>query len=157
MPPQNVIDLLDIIEPAAVIETVNIRGTDFQVRGVSNREYANLLRRFPMLDPVEPAPVLPRADVIDADADLKRAVVAIGFGCPGNEEVEARIEAKFSREEMQTLSDTIFRLTNPPSAGPLAPGAAEPQPANANPGKAADGALSSSSTNSSGTDTPAPM
>jgi hypothetical protein len=156
---QEVIDLLDIIEPGGVIESVYVSGFEVPVRGMTNREYAMLLRRFPILDAAEPAPALPRADRLDADEDLKSAIIAIGLGFPGDEVVEAKVD-RLWREERRLLSDTILRLTNPQSAGPLERGNGEarplPSPEPENPGKAEGSASSSSSTNSSHTDTSAP-
>lgn len=153
------LDLLDNIEPAAIVETVNIRGTEFPVRGMSIREWAAILKRFPSLDddaPDTPAPLGRRVDSIMDNLEIATAVIAIGFGQPGDKEIEAKIEAKFSNEERQTLFDAVIRLTRG-DAGPLPAAAERPNPEPENPGKAAALASSSSSTSSSAADTTAPM
>lgn len=164
------LDLLDNIAPAAIVEMVPIRDVAFPVRGMSLREWIAVLKRFPGLDAepeargagdplnsyIEAGEMARRADAIVENQDMAVAVIAIGFGCPGDPAVEAKIEAKFSQDEQQALFDAVIRLTRGAAGGPLAPGGVAAAAAPANPGKAAALASSSSSTSSSAAATTAP-
>jgi hypothetical protein len=176
MPP---IDL-DDIEPYAATELVRLQrrehrqrgGTtkiiEIEVRGISIREYAALVRRFPAVEsngnalltaPAEPTGVIDRADKLVEDLDVALAVVAIGLNSPGDKAIEGKIEAKFSEQEIKQLFEAVMTLTRPPSAGPLEGAGGEEGllPGSQSPGRAADGALSSPSTHSSTLDTSATM
>lgn len=155
------LDLLDNLGPAAIVELVPVREVEFPVRGMTLREWATVIKRFPGLDAAAEeaasggAPVLARrVDAVVENLDMAIAVIAIGFGCPGDAATEKKIEAKFSDDEIQALFDAVIRLTRS-DPRPLAPGAV-PSAGPANPGKARGSASSSSSTSSSPATTSAP-
>lgn len=168
---------IDDIEPALATGEVTIHrpGGDIalEVRGFTIREWAAIVKRFPAMEPVGDALMTPpedgaepparsvtdRVNDILLDLSVACAVIAIGLNSPGDPEVEAKVEAKFSDLEIREIFDKVLSLSRPPAAGPLVGGAngGAPQPGHAaeSPGRAEDGALSSQSTRSSGLDTSA--
>lgn len=115
--------LLDIAPPEIAIERFEIRGGFVEVRGLRNREWAALLRRFPDLmrqqasgnGEVDP-------DMLDRLGQIMPAVIAAGAGACGDEGSEAAISERLSEDEQQQIFNAVMRLTNPPA--PLAGGPA---------------------------------
>lgn len=126
--------LLDIAPPEIVAERIEIRGGTLEVRGLRNREWVALLRRFPELR----QPQVLGADDLDAEKiDLMEkimpAAIAAGLGVSGDETTEELVRERLSESEQQQVFNAIMRLTNPPSplaespaqAGQSSAGAAE--------------------------------
>lgn len=111
--------ILDIAPPEIATETFEIRGGKLEVRGLRNREWAALLRRFPELreqqntqaDELSP-------EMVDRMETVMPAVIAAAAGTCGNEEIEAAIAQRLTDAEQVAVFSTVMRLTMPPA--PLA-------------------------------------
>jgi hypothetical protein len=149
------VSLLDIAPPEVTTEEVDIRGTKLVVRGVSNLEYAALLKRFPVLaksvagdtrrltllakeklsagEALELARLIQEPeDEMFAGMESAPALIAAGLGHPGDAAYEAGVMERLSDAERDQILAVIMRLTVPPKAedvGPLAPGAGQAAPA----------------------------
>lgn len=117
--------LLDIAPPEARTETIDIRGTLLEVRGLRNREWAIVLNRFPQLRRREgeegggkPGGTVDEDSAL-ASLDAIVPVIAAGLGKIGDRETEAQILERLSDEEQGRLFAAIMRLTLP-APGPLA-------------------------------------
>lgn len=110
--------LLDIAPPEIAAERVNIRGSELEVRGIRNREWAALLRRFPELRKQAAGITVPEEDMAVASIEIMPAVIAAGLGNTGDEKTEALIAERLSDAEQAEVFGVIMRLTNPPA--PLA-------------------------------------
>ena len=105
--------LLDIAPPEIAAECVEIRGTPLRVRGIRNREWALLLRRFPVLQKQAVGMAVSEEDMAVASIEVMPAVIAVSLG-----EAEHDVAERLSDAEQAELFGVIMRLTNPP--GPLA-------------------------------------
>lgn len=111
--------LLDIAPPEIATERFEIRGGHVEVRGIRNKEWAALLRRFPDLmrqqvsgnGEVDP-------DMLDRLCEIMPPVIAAAAGACGDAGSEAAIAERLTESEQQQIFNAIMRLTNPPS--PLA-------------------------------------
>lgn len=110
--------LLDIAPPEVVAESVTIRGTEIEVRGLRNREWAALLKRFPELRKQAAGLMVPEEDMAVASIDIMPAVIAAGIIDRENAITEADIAERLTDAEMARVFGVIMLLTNPPA--PLA-------------------------------------
>lgn len=110
--------LLDIAPPEIAAERIDIRGTELEVRGIRNREWALLLRRFPELRKQAAGLTIPEEDMAVASIEIMPAVIAAGLGNTGDEKTETLIAERLTDAEQAEVFGAIMRLTNPPS--PLA-------------------------------------
>ena len=110
--------LLDIAPPEIAAERINIRGTEIEVRGIRNREWAALLRRFPELRKQAAGLTIPEEDMAVASIEIMPAVIAAGLGNAGDDKTEALIAERLTDAEQAEVFNAIMRLTNPPA--PLA-------------------------------------
>ena len=123
--------LLDIAPPDLATATVDIRGTSITVHAIRNRDWVQLMRRFPQL----------RRSVLDDEwagvhhLETIPAIIAAGLGKVCDEAEERLVEERLSDQEQQQLHNAIMRLTNGP-----APLAESPVPA----GQVANGQMNSS-------------
>ena len=133
--------LLDIAPPEIAAERINIRGTELELRGIRNREWAALLRRFPELRKQAAGLAIPEEDMAVASIEIMPAVIAAGLGNTGDEKTEALIAERLTDAEQAEVFGAIMRLTNPPA--PLAESPVEA--GQADNGKAATTTLKASS------------
>lgn len=115
--------ILDIAPPEIATERFDIRGGHVEVRGLRNREWAALLRRFPdLMKQVNGGEVDP--EMLERMVAIMPAVIAAAAGTAGDEAVEAAISERLTEPEQQHIFNAIMRLTNPlPLAGsPVAAG-----------------------------------
>jgi hypothetical protein len=110
--------LLDIAPPEISVERVDIRGTELEVRGIRNREWAMLLRRFPELRKQAAGGSVSDEDMAVASIEIMPAVIAAGLGNTGDAKTEALIAERLTDAEQAEVFGAVMRLTNPPS--PLA-------------------------------------
>lgn len=129
--------ILDIAPPEISAERVNIRGTELEVRGIRNREWAMLLRRFPVLQKQAAGGTVDPEEMTVASIEIMPAVIAAGLGNTGDQQTEDAIAERLSDAEQAEVFGVIMRLTNPPdplaaspvvAAGQGANGAATTQP-----------------------------
>lgn len=133
--------ILDIAPPEIATERFDIRGGHVEVRGLKNREWAALLRRFPdLMRQVNGGEVDP--EMLERMVAIMPAVIAAAAGTAGDEAVEAAISERLTEPEQQQIFNAIMRLTNPPA--PLAGGPAAEAGQAAN-GKATTSPMPSSS------------
>lgn len=122
-------DIFDIAPPELLAEVVDIRGTQLEIRGLSEREWVRLLRRFPQLRnrsaKPEPASVESGDDQALANLDILAPVIAAGLGKIADNETEAEIAKRLTFVEQMNVFNAVIRLTvGPPSPLPEAPVAA---------------------------------
>lgn len=111
--------LLDIAPPEIAAETFEFRGGSLTVRGIRNREWAMLLRRFPELRKQAAGIAVPEEDMAAASIEIMPAVIAAGAGNIGDEKTETLIVERLTDAEQAEVFGAVMRLTNPP-ASPLA-------------------------------------
>lgn len=114
--------ILDIAPPEIAVERISIRGKELEVRGIRNREWAALLRRFPELRKQAAGIAVSEEDMAVASIEIMPVVIAAGLGNSGDEKTETLIAERLSDAEQAEVFGAIMRLTNPPS--PLAGGPA---------------------------------
>lgn len=110
--------ILDIAPPEIAVERVNIRGTELDVRGIRNREWAMLLRRFPELRRLAAGIAVAEEDMAASSIEIMPAVIAAGLGNTGDEKTEALIAERLTDVEQAEVFGAVMRLTNGPA--PLA-------------------------------------
>lgn len=110
--------ILDIAPPEIATERFEIRGGAVEVRGLRNREWAALLRRFPDLLRQQTADGEANPDFLDRMESILPAVIAAAVGACGDAESEKAIAERLTEPEQAQIFAAIMRLTNPPS--PLA-------------------------------------
>lgn len=112
--------ILDIAPPEIATETFEIRGGKLEVRGLRNREWAALLRRFPDLRQQQNALTDEDLDpeMVDRMATVMPAVLAAAAGTCGDEKIEAAIALRLTEAEQTQVFSAVMRLTMPPA--PLA-------------------------------------
>lgn len=115
--------ILDIAPPEIAAETINIRGSALQVRGIRNREWAGLMRRFPELRKQAAGMLIPAEEMAVLSLELTPAAIALVLGQP-----EDVIDERFSDAEQVQIFNVIMRLTNPPSPLAESPAKAGPVP-----------------------------
>lgn len=106
--------ILDIAPPEIAVERINIRGKDLEVRGIRNREWAALLRRFPELRKQAAGIAVSEEDMAVASIEIMPVVIAAGLGASGDEKTETLIAERLSDAEQAEVFGAIMRLTNPP-------------------------------------------
>ncbi len=119
--------LLDIAPPEIAAETFEFRGGSLTVRGIRNREWAMLLRRFPELRKQAAGIAVPEEDMAAASIEVMPAVIAAGAGNIGDEAIEGLIVERLTDAEQAEVFGTIMRLTHPPlplAESPVAAGQA---------------------------------
>lgn len=107
--------LLDIAPPEIVSERVTIRGTEIEIRGIRNRGWAVLMRRFPVLRQQMAGTTIPDDELAVASMEVMPAVIAAGLV---EKVAEEDIADRLTDAEQSELFAAIMRLTNPPA--PLA-------------------------------------
>lgn len=115
--------ILDIAPPEIAAETINIRGGEIKVRGLRNREWAGLMRRFPELRKQVAGMLIPTEEMAVLSLELTPAAIALVLGQP-----EDVIDERFSDAEQVQIFNVIMRLTNPPSPLAESPAKAGPAP-----------------------------
>ena len=110
--------LLDIAPPEVVSERVNIRGTELEVRGIRNREWAALLKRFPELRKQAAGLAVSEEDMAAVSIELMPAVIVAGIIDAEHVITEAAVAERLTDAEQAEVFSVIMRLTNPPA--PLA-------------------------------------
>src|SRR5688572_21690040 len=110
--------LLDIAPPEIAAERINVRGTELEVRGIRNREWALLLRRFPELRKQAAGIAVSEEDMAVASIEIMPVVIAAGLGSAGDAKTETLIAERLTDAEQAEVFSVVMRLTNPPS--PLA-------------------------------------
>jgi hypothetical protein len=112
--------MVSLIDVGELSETVNIRGVEVPVTGISGRGLLGLLEKFPEVRKLFAA----RADEVDDTAwaklapDALASVIAAGTGTPGDEaaiEVANGLPVSVQLE----LIEAILRLTFPDGLGPF--------------------------------------
>lgn len=137
----------DIAPPEALAERFEIRGGSFTVRGLRNREWAQIWKRFPLLRRLADGEEVDKVELDLEAAEAHPAIIAAAVGRVGDRELEALILDRLSDDEMQAAFQAIMRLGSrpttspPPEAGELAAGQA---------GEAAAAEAAASSTTSPG-------
>lgn len=111
--------VLDIAPAEIAAERIDIRGTEIEVRGLRNREWAGLMRRFPELRKQAAGIAIPPEEAAVLSLELTPAVMAIVLGQPENV-----IDERFSDAEQAHIFGVIMRLTNAPSPLAESPAAA---------------------------------
>lgn len=115
--------LFDIAPPEIATEAVDIRGMAIEVRGLSARAIARLMKRFPDMRAQSAGRDVSQDDMLVTGIEAAPAIIAEGLVEPVPEE---EIVRRLSPDEQASLIAAIMRLTNPPApAGPLAEGAAD--------------------------------
>ena len=110
--------LLDIAPPEVVAERVTIRGAELEVRGIRNREWAALLKRFPELRKQAAGLAVSEEDMAVASIELMPAVIVAGIIDAEHDLTEGDVAERLSDAEQAEVFGVIMRLTNPPA--PLA-------------------------------------
>lgn len=111
--------ILDIAPPEISTETFEIRGGSIEVRGLRNREWAALLRRFPELRQQQIAAAEDLSpEMVDRMEAVMPAVIAAAAGTCGDENIEAAIADRLTESEQVAVFSAVMRLTMPPA--PLA-------------------------------------
>lgn len=111
--------ILDIAPPEILTETFEIRGGKLEVRGLRNREWAALLRRFPELrnqQAIDPNDL--DDETLNRMAMVMPPVIAAAAGTCGDEGIEAAIAERLTEAEQTAIFAAVMRLTSPPA--PLA-------------------------------------
>lgn len=136
--------LLDIAPPEILTKRFEIRGGAIEVRGIKNREWAILQRRFPELNKLMETSEEERAGMTEENIALNAngivaAIIAAGLGFCGNEETEELINDRLLEDEQVEIFGAVMELTaeqNKEQAkktgtklGPLANGANKTKPA----------------------------
>lgn len=116
--------LLDIAPPEIAAERIDIRGTELEVRGIRNRDWAALLRRFPELRKQAAGIAVTEEDMAVASIEVMPAVIAAGLGNLGDAKTEALIVERLTDAEQAEVFGAVMRLTNPPSPLAESPAAA---------------------------------
>lgn len=122
--------LLDIAPPEILAERIDIRGTELEVRGIRNREWAALLRRFPELRKQAAGIAVPEEDMAFVSIEVMPAVIAAGLGNIGDAKTETLICERLTDAEQAEVFGAVMRLTNPPpplAESPVAAGQANGQ------------------------------
>lgn len=117
--------LLDIAPPEIAAERFDIRGGYLEVRGIRNREWAVLLRRFPDLMRQQPEGADVDPEMLDRMDTMIPAVIAAATGACGDAGIEAAIAERLTEAEQQHIFGVVMRLTNPPpplAGSPVAAG-----------------------------------
>lgn len=120
--------ILDIAPPEVTTETIDIRGTLIEVRGIRNRDWAGLLRRFPALRAQVFGITIPDEEMAVSSIEVMPAVIAAGLVEKAD---EVAVVERLSDAEQSAVFATIMRLTMPP-----APLAESPAPAGQDAGPA---------------------
>jgi len=110
------VGLLDIL-PAH--ETVKVGGTDVQVGGLSIKDIALLMGRFPTVRDLLSGNSVGAEDVITTCGDAVGAIIACGCNLGRNAQAE-EIAARLTIGEQLDLLSAIIRLTVPEGFGPFA-------------------------------------
>lgn len=137
--------LLDIAPPEIVTKRFEIRGGAIEVRGVKNREWAILQRRFPELNKLMETSEEERAGLREENLALNAggivaAIIAAGLGFCGDVDTEELIEDKLTEDEQIEIFGAVMELTaeqnkeqikkiGAKTADPLANGAGKPKSA----------------------------
>jgi hypothetical protein len=113
-------DLEDIAPPEVTAEIVDIRGKELKVRGLRNREWAMLFKRFPVLRRQAKGEPVSEEERADTALESQPAIIACGLGRPGDAKAEALIVDRLDDAEMRRVFDVIMRLGQPDpwAAGP---------------------------------------
>lgn len=123
--------LLDIAPPEIVTRKFEVRGGTLEVRGITNKEYVILLRRFPEWQKQLNGEDVDLTEMVD---QLLSAVIAAGLGAIGDEETEALVIDRLTDSERTIVFRAIMELTSPQSSSALRPLADGRAPAKLNGG-----------------------
>jgi hypothetical protein len=107
--------LLDI---APVSVTVNVRGTDLEVKGISAKDVVNLLKRFPEIRKLLVNRTVTPEALIEFVPDAISAIIAAGTGAGGDKQVEERAATLAVAEQAKILGH-VLKLTFPEGLGPF--------------------------------------
>lgn len=108
--------LLDIAPPEIVTKRFEIRGGAVEVRGIKNREWAILQRRFPELNKLMETSEEERARMTEENLALNAngivaAIIAAGLGACGDENIEELINDRLLENEQIMVFGAIMELT----------------------------------------------
>lgn len=108
--------LLDIAPPEIITKRFEIRGGAIEVRGLKNREWAILQRRFPDLQKLMELPEEERMGMNQENVGLSAdgivtAIIAAGLGFCGNSETEELINDRLTEDEQVEIFGAIMELT----------------------------------------------
>jgi len=90
--------------------TVRVKGEDRQVTGISLQTIFGLVRRFPQLQPLLELKELTPMQIVEVAPDAIGAILAAGFGKPGDLAAEKDSETIAVGRQMQVF-DAIWKLT----------------------------------------------
>lgn len=108
--------LLDI---APLSETISVGGKQIEVSGISIKNVANLLVRYPkLLDILLQRKTLDAKELVSLVPEATAAVIAIGVGRPSDKKFEAKAETLAIGDQIALVS-AIIKFTLPGGFGPL--------------------------------------
>lgn len=107
--------LLDIAPPDVAFEEVPIDrvGKTLRVWGLSGRDIAKLIKRFPQFRRLAQQKDAPDGEqLMEVGVDLAPAIIALGLHSP-DKETEELVLTNLTEDEQADLINAIMRLTNP--------------------------------------------
>jgi hypothetical protein len=117
--------LLDILPPTAARETIEIRNSSLDIRGLDALELAALMRRYPEILAAASGKA-PSPDAAVRGMEAAVAVIACALDKAGDTDTETEIASRLSLPERQMVFNRVMALTMPEgTAGrPFEPAAA---------------------------------
>ena len=107
-----------LVDIAPLRETVEVRGTEIEVTGVSAMGFAQLLARFPDLRKMMSGVRVEAESLPTLLGEAIGPVIAAGTGSLGDKKAEA-VAASLSVGDQMHLLEAIFNVTFPRGTGPL--------------------------------------
>ena len=105
------------IAPPLAGRTVMVLGTEIEIYGVTNRQWAVLARRFPELKRKIAGLEVAKDDEAVSGMESIPAIIAAGLGKLGDDETEAAVD-RLPGEAQVALMSAIMDLSFPPARKP---------------------------------------
>lgn len=123
------VSLLDIAQDVETAQVEVLPGKVFEVRGLTGRGFARLLRRFPDLRKQAVGMIVPVEDMVVTTIELVPVMVASALGHPDDDEWEDLVD-RLPAEPKRLLAEAVWGLTMPKeSVNPFSKRAADVEPA----------------------------
>lgn len=112
--------LLDIAPPEITAKEIEIRGTKFNIRGISAKEWAVLYARFPELKKAVSGEAVPAQTSVIRALGMWGAVIAAGCGKAGDAAIEQAAVTNLSDDEQRDVFGEIVAISHKGAVfGPL--------------------------------------
>lgn len=109
---------MSLLEISNVVRTIEIRGKNVEVTGISALGIAQMMARFPEFGKMLSGVKLENLDVAKMAPRALAAFLAAGTGTPGDTKAE-EVAGNLGVGEQLELIDEILRLTFPRGVGPF--------------------------------------